>query len=136
MGTSANFAGIPISAGGIVVTGDASRSAPTTKTTIVPTSTNGCRIERLTFCALGTTTPTLLRLFRYTGSVYRLKYEIVVPAQTSTPGVSSVWQTTLESWSAPNNMPIILAPEDSLVATINDTQAGGGIAIDADVAAF
>ena len=136
MGTSANFAGTPISAGGVVVTGDTSRSAPTTVVTIVPTSTSGCRIERLSFCAIGATTATFLRIFRYDGTNYRLKYEIVIPTQIPVLGVSSVWQGTLEAWSAPNDMPIILASGDSLVATINDTQAGGGIAIDADVSIF
>ena len=123
---SPNFAITPVLGVGLVGgTGDTSLTAPTHGVTILSGGTSGTRIERIVFCAAGTTTATSIRLFIYNGTTYSLWYEGIVPANTITAGSNTAWQTTLEAVTTPYFMPLLLPNGSSLVGTCNDTQTPG-----------
>lgn len=122
MSASINYASTPVVGGGVLTTGDTSRTAPTTTTTIF-TSTNGGQVERITITPVATTVSSVVRIFRYDGTNYHLYTEVQIAAQTLAAGTAVVPQT-LEAVDNPNLFPIIIPAGWSLRATVNDTQTG------------
>jgi len=122
MATTINYASTPVVGGGVLTTGDTSRTAPTTTTTIF-TSTNGGQVERITITPVATTVSSVIRIFRYDGTNYHLYTEVPVVAQTVTTGAAVVPQT-LEAVDNPNLFPILIPAGWSLRATVNDAQTG------------
>jgi hypothetical protein len=122
MSTAINYASIPVVAGGVLTTGDTSRTAPTTTTTIF-NSSNGGQVERITITPVATTIASVVRIFRYDGTAYHLYTEVQIGAQTLVAGTAVVPQT-LEAVDNPNLFPILIPVGWSLRATVNDTQTG------------
>ena len=75
-------------------TAETSRTAPTNVGTVWAAGSSGGRIDSVTITAAGTTTAGTVRLFIYTGAVYRLLKEIAVSPVTPS-GTVQVWSTTV-----------------------------------------
>ena len=127
MSTTPNYASKPTVGAATLTTGDTSRSAPATAGTIfTPDATNalGAQVERITIEPLGTTTATVVRIFRHDGSAYHLYTEVQLQVQTAAGGTAIIPQT-LEAVNYPNLFPILVPPNWTLKASVNDTQAAG-----------
>jgi hypothetical protein len=122
MATAINYASTATVGAALLTTGDTSRTAPTTVGTIF-TATNGGQVERITIIPVATTVASVVRIFRYDGTVYNLYAEIPISAQTLS-GTSAVTTITLEAVTTPNLFPILVPTGWSLRATVNDTQVG------------
>lgn len=121
------YASTPKLGRGIVTTSDTSRTAPT-GVTIFTAGAAGSRIDRIQLTGIGATTATTVRLFIHDGTSYFLWQEVAITAVTPSATVQ-VFSTNL---TTPNNvalLPLVLPTGYSLRATINDTQAGGGVNI-------
>lgn len=123
MALNPNYANSAILGANSVNIGDTSRTSPSSKATVLVSGSNGARVERISFSATGATTNSFARIFLYNGTSYFLRNEIPIPAKTPVAGANTVWQSTLEAWSTPNTMPILLPYGWSIVASINDTQS-------------
>lgn len=69
--------------GGKLITGDTSYENPSAKVILFSAGENGARIDQIKARALGTNTATVLRLFVYDGTTYRLVHEVPLPASTA-----------------------------------------------------
>lgn len=122
MATAINYASTATVGAALLTTGDTSRTAPTTTGTIF-TATSGGQVERIVIIPVGNTVTSVVRIFRYDGTVYNLYAEIPISAQTLS-GTSAVTTITLEAVTTPNLFPILVPTGWSLRATVNDTQVG------------
>lgn len=210
MSTQAQYASTPKISYGTVVTGDASRSAPTLANvgTAFTAGANGARLEKIQMQAIGSTTASMLRLFLVQGfpgatiasivfsgttatvttsaahgmttgnlatvqgaapreynvtnaavtvtgpstytyvmasaptvnatalgyysytpaaPVYALWGEVPTGAINTVSSTNPALTLTLSAATNPSTLPLTLPPGWSLRATINDTQAGGGV---------
>ena len=122
MASTINYASTATVGAALLTTGDTSRTAPTTTGTIF-TAAAGGQVERIVIIPVGNTVTSVVRIFRYDGTVYNLYAEIPVSAQTLS-GTSAVTTITLEAVTTPNLFPILVPTGWSLRATVNDTQVG------------
>jgi hypothetical protein len=128
MATSAQYTTTAKIGAATMTTGDTSRTAPTTVSTVFTAGSSGSRIDKLIFVGTGTTTATMARWWIYTGSAYFLLTEIPIAAvtpsntnPTATSPLNSVVNYTI--------LPIVIPSGYSIRATIHDTTAGGVNAI-------
>jgi hypothetical protein len=124
MATAAQYAGVPKVGVGSITAGDTSRTAPSAAVTIFSAGTSGSRIDNVDCVATGTTVASVLRLFLYDGTTYRLWQEILVPANTPSASIP-VWTWGMSSAGQGERMPLILPTLWSLRAALNDAMAGG-----------
>jgi hypothetical protein len=122
MASTINYASTATVGAALLTTGDTSRTAPTTTGTIFTASVGG-QVERIVIIPVGNTVTSVVRIFRYDGTVYNLYAEIPISAQTLS-GTSAVTTITLEAVTTPNLFPILVPTGWSLRATVNDTQVG------------
>ena len=122
MSTSINYCSTLLCGAAMLTTGDTSRTAPTTVSTLL-TPANGAMIERLTVMPVATTVTSVVRFFKYDGTTYHLVAEVQIAAQTLANG-TAVIPTTMEAVDNPNLFPMIIPAGWSLRATVNDTQTG------------
>lgn len=94
MASTPGYAATPKIGTASVGTADTSRTAPASVGTLWAAGASGGRIDSVTITAAGTTTAGTVRLFIYTGSVYRLLKEIAVQPVTPS-GTVQVWSATV-----------------------------------------
>lgn len=94
MAATPGYAATPKIGTASIGTADTSRTAPSSAGTVWAAGASGGRIDSVTVTAAGTTTDGTVRLFIYTGSVYRLLKEI--PVRPVTPsGTVQVWSASV-----------------------------------------
>lgn len=125
MALSQNYAAVATVGTAILQVGDVSRVAPITFGTIFSPATGGTnsggQIERITMIPIGSTTASIVRIFRFDGTTAHLYAEIPVLGQTAS-GLVVNTATMLEAVDNPNMFPILVPPMWTVRATINDTQ--------------
>ena len=115
MAATPNFAATPKYGGVSISTADTSRTAPTNVGTVFTAGSSGSRIDEVTITAAGSTTANVVRLFVFTGSVYYLLQEVLVPVITASASQDS-FSTTLTFNS------FVLPSGHSLRATTNNAE--------------
>lgn len=103
---------------------DASRTAPANVGTIFNPGANGGMCERISWQPLANTVQTTLRIFLHDGANYHLLREIAIPAMTLTGNVASSGGS-LQAVDTPDLFPIVVPPNWTLRASINDAIATG-----------
>lgn len=94
MAATPGYAATPKIGTASIGTAETSRTAPTNVGTVFTPGASGGRIDSVTVTGAGTTTAGTVRLFIYTGSVYRLLKEIpVLPVTPS--GSVQVWSASV-----------------------------------------
>lgn len=126
MSAGAFYTGQPLAKTARLTTGDNSRTAPITVSTIFDPAGIGSgagAVQRLTVMPLATTTASCIRIWRHDGAGYHLLFEIPLPAQplTASGAAGSIEQS---AWNYPNRFPIMCAIGDTICASVNDTQTG------------
>jgi len=124
MATSAQYTTTAKIGAAAMTTGDASRTAPTTVSTVFTAGASGSRIDKLTFIATGTTTATMARWWMYTGATYFLIAEVPIAAVTPS-NTTPTFTVNLNSVINYNILPLIIPSGYSIRATVNDTTSGG-----------
>jgi hypothetical protein len=124
MATSAQYTTTAKIGAAAMTTGDASRTAPTTVSTVFTAGASGSRIDKLTFIATGTTTATMARWWMYTGATYFLIAEVPIAAVTPSNTIPT-FTVNLNSVINYNILPLIIPSGYSIRATVNDTTSGG-----------
>lgn len=131
MATTAQYASTPKIGLQAISTANANRDGTGTLGTIFTAGTNGSRIERIVVTAQSTTTAGMIRLFLHNGTTAFLHTEIQVFANTPS-GTNPAFNATLEAFSNPNLMPIIIPSGYSLRASTNNAETFNITAIGGD----
>lgn len=127
MGATVNYASKAVSSAATLTTGDTSRTAPANVGTVFDPSAfsaSGGMCERIVAMPLATiAADTVLRIFKHDGSAYHLYAEVAIRAQTVT-GSGQVQGYVLSAVNNPELFPIMVPPNWTLRASINDTVTG------------
>ena len=94
MAATPGYAATPKIGTASIGTAETSRTAPTNVGTVWAAGASGGRIDSVTITAASTTQAGAVRLFIYTGSVYRLLKEVVVQPVTAS-ATTQVWSATV-----------------------------------------
>jgi hypothetical protein len=114
------FTQAPLCLPAVVSAANTNRDGTGTIVDVVPTTTNGARIDRVTVTFTVTSTAGMIRLYVHDGSNYRLIKEIAVTAVT---GSASVPEFTAE-WSRSDGLPVVDLPAGSkLGASTHNAEA-------------
>jgi hypothetical protein len=132
MGASANYASVPKVGVAVISTANTNRDGTGTIGTVFTAGASGSRIERIVIQATGTTTAGMVRLFLHDGTNARLYEEIAVLAITPS-GTVTAFAFTIEAYSTPTYMPIVLPTGWSLRASTNNAETFNVIAIGGDL---
>lgn len=133
MSATPGYASTPKTGGGRLTTGDTSRTSPATFVTIFTPGASGGRCERINVAPNATTVQSVIRIFRYDGSVMHLLFEIQVEVLTAS-GSTKLKDYVFSASKFPQYFPIMLGASETLRASVNDTQTG--IDVSAEGGAF
>lgn len=132
MATQPQYASTPKIGIAVISTANTARDGTGTLGTVFSAGTNGSRIERIVIQATGTTTAGTVRLFLHDGTSARLYDEISVTAITPTSTINAFVET-LEAYTQPRYMPIVLPNGWSLRASTNNAETFNVIAMGGDL---
>jgi hypothetical protein len=131
MATQAQYAAVPKVGIGQISTANTNRDGTGTLATVFTAGSNGSRIERIVIQATGATTSGMVRLFLHDGTNARLYEEVLVPLVTPS-GTTAAFTSTLEAYSTPQYMPLVLPTGWSLRAATNNAETFNVIAVGGD----
>jgi len=131
MSSTPNFTGTPVVDRALITTADTSRVTPTNGGTafFAPPGALGGMCERITvFPNASIASKTVARIFHYDGAIAMLKAEIPLPVMTISL-TDAVTPIVLSAVDYPQLFPMLVEPNASLRATVNDVQASGVIIV-------
>lgn len=97
-------------------TADTSRTGPTNYGTVMTAGSNGSRVLAVRITGTASNSAEVVRLFKHSGSTWRMVKEIAVAATTA----SSTAATYTQSFAFPDNDPLILINGETLRATCHN----------------
>jgi hypothetical protein len=124
MSGTSNYASTPLVGAQTMTLADAVTAAPANAVTLVAPGVGGAQVERIVVTPLGTVIASVIRIWLYDGAVYHLLFELPLAAYTNLL-TTARGTVTAEAVTYPNLFPIIIPPNWSLRASMNDAQAGG-----------
>lgn len=131
MASTPTYAATPKSTVAQVTAANTNRDGTGTIATIYTAGASGSRIDRLNIKAAGTTTAGMLRLFLHDGTNARLLTEVAVFALTPSATVKT-FEATLEAYSTPSLMPLLLQTGYSLRASTHNAETFNVVATGGD----
>lgn len=120
------YTGQPLAKTARLTTGDNSRTAPITVSTIFDPAAIGSgagAVQRIEIMPLATTVASVVRIWRHDLAGYHLLFEIPLPAATLTAG-NAAPAIEQSAWNYPTRYPIMVSVGDTIAASVNDTQTG------------
>lgn len=127
-----SYAATPKVGVAVISTANTNRDGTGTIGTVFSAGTNGSRIERIVIQATGTTTAGMVRLFLHDGTNARLYEEVPVTAITPS-GTTAAYTETLEAYTTPEYMPLVLPTGWSLRASTHNAESFNVIAVGGDL---
>jgi hypothetical protein len=126
------YANVPKAAVTAISTANTNRDGTGTLGTVFTAGTSGSRIDRIVVQATGTTTAGMVRLFLHNGTTAFLYDEVPVSATTPSATVQA-FAATLEAFSAPRLMPLVLQTGWSLRASTHNAESFNIVAVGGDL---